>query len=292
MKKLITLHHSSEINALEPYVDGFIFGTGSLGARLAHPFEIDEIIQLLKAIQGIKKEAFIQANRMMMDHDIIRFKTFIEGLPMDLVTGVVVSDIGAVRVLKSLGYADKAVYNPETLLTNSYDFNGLASENIYGAYVAKEITYNDIIKISENKKIKLFMVGHGHLNMFYSKRQLIHNYETYNGINQALHGAFDLKIIEENRKDEAFPILEDEAGTHVFRSHVMHATHHLDDLDERLDYLVIDTIFKDEAYNLMIARIYDEPKIHQHLIENIQKTYDEHWDEGFFYKKTIYQQKG
>jgi putative protease len=125
--------------------------------------------------------------------------------------------------------------------------------------------------------------------MFYSKRQLIDNFKTEYDIHQPLHLDYDLTIVEENRLDEPFPILEDDAGTHVFRSHVMHVLNHLEDLSHMIDYLVIDTIFKDHSYALAVAKLYNEPDINQ--IESLKNSYHEVWDEGFFYKKTIYKQK-
>ena len=125
----------------------------------------------------------------------------------------------------------------------------LSDKHIYGAYAAKEITYEDLKILSIHKKTKLFMIGHGHLNMFYSKRQLIHNFKRERGPisdGEKLRIRFKA-IVEENRLDEAFPILEDYAGTHVFRSNVMNTIAYLEELSTMIDYLVIDTIFKDDV---------------------------------------------
>ncbi len=132
------------------------------------------------------------------------------------------------------------------------------------------------------------MVGHGHLNMFYSKRQLIDNFMNFNVEENIYHEKQDLKIIEENRLSEPFPILEDRAGTHVFRSNVFQSLGHLDVLGNLVDYLVVDTLFKDDDYARMVLPMYRNREINDELIEQIKLKYDEQWDEGFFYKKTIY----
>jgi putative protease len=290
MKTLITLNDKHHIKAISPYVDGFIFGASKFGARLACQFDMDEVNDIISQVYALKKEVFIQANQLMMDEELREFKDFLKQLPLDKVTGFIVSDVGVVQVLKKFNLGDKVVYHPETLLANYYDLNMFAKDHIYGAYAAKEITYDDLKILSEHKETKLFMIGHGHLNMFYSKRNLIKNFKTKYDLNDDLHLDYDLKIVEENRQDEAFPILEDEAGTHVFRSHVMHVLNHLDELKKMIDYLVIDTIFKDSAYALKIAQIYQNPN-DQEKIEALKNSYQEQWDEGFFYKKTIYKQK-
>jgi putative protease len=170
--------------------------------------------------------------------------------------------------------------------------NFLHQEQILGAYLAKEITLEDIAYIANQKKLKLFMVGHGHLNMFYSKRQLIDNFMHFNEDENLYHNRQDMKIIEENRKDEAYPILEDRAGTHVFRSKVFSSLAYIDQLKNLIDYLVIDSIFKDDLYALKVSKLYQKQVATPSEIIEIQEAYKEIWDEGFFYKKTIYKQKG
>ena len=290
MKTLMTLNDIHHVDQLSPYVDGFIFGIPQFGARLACPLTYDELIEAIDQSFQHKKEVFIQTNQLMMDQQLIAFTDFVKTLPIESITGFIVSDIGVFSVLKKMNLAHKVVYHPETLLANYYDLNMLADEHIFGAYAAKEITFDDLEILSKHKQTKLFMIGHGHLNMFYSKRQLVDNFEKKYELNQELHQDYNLHIVEENRPDEAFPILEDTAGTHVFRSNVMHVTQHLDALSSMIDYLVIDTIFKDSNYAIKIAKIYKNPT-DEETINALKEAYHETWDEGFFYKKTIYKQK-
>ncbi|MFA6800679.1 MAG: U32 family peptidase, partial [Acholeplasmataceae bacterium] len=182
----------------------------------------------------------------------------------------------------------KLIYNPETLMTNYYDFNFLVPTGIFGVFIAKEITLDDIKMIADKKQTKLFMVGHGHLNMFYSKRQLIKNYMDFINQENYLHNKQTIKLIEEKRKDEPYPILEDLAGTHVFRSQVFDSIDYLDVLSPIVDYLVIDTIFKDDDYAIEILKMYKHQKGLSK--EELMKKYDEIWDHGFFFKKTLYKQ--
>lgn len=136
------------------------------------------------------------------------------------------------------------------------------------------------------------MVGHGHLNMFYSKRQLIENFMHYTESENLYHNRQDLKIVEENRKEDPYPILEDKAGTHVFRSQVLSSLTHLSELKEFIDYLVVDTLFKDDDYALSVLKMYKNENEDSELINKIRKDYHEIWDEGFYFKKTIYKHKG
>lgn len=289
MKTLITLFQTQSINELSPYVDGFIIGHQAFGTRLTHSFSIDEIKNMIDAAGKLNKEIFLMANQMMTDDHLDHFVLWLSEFTKDSFHGIVCADLGVVKKLSDLGWANQLIYNPETLMTNAYDFNFFNRLNIQGVYVAKEITLEDIKKIGQEKTLKLFMVGHGHLNMFYSKRQLIKNYADYIDIPEEFHERQDLRLVEETRAGIEYPILEDHAGTHVFRANVFSSLSHLDELEPLVDYFVIDTLFKSDTYGKIVAQGYQEKNIQ--MKEHVEQTYHETWDEGFFFKKTIYKGK-
>lgn len=291
MKFIATIYHISSIKEILKHADGIILGHNKIGTRLTKSFEKEEILAAISIVKSLHKEIFIQANQLFTDDELSEFKAFIEELPLERVDGIVVADLGAYRVIESLGYVHKVIYNPETLLTNHYDFNFLNKKRILGVYVAKEITLNDLEEIGQKKSYAMFMVGHGHLNMFYSKRKLIKNYVDYIDQDTTYHLDQDLKIVEETRDHEAYPILEDDAGTHVFRSKVLSSLNYLDELSQFIDYLVFDSIFKDDDYQKRVLDLYKHQTEKEKVILEIEETYHESWDEGFFFKKTIYKSK-
>ena len=292
MKLLATIYQIENIEKISAYADGFLVGHEDFGTRLTRSFSTAEISKAVKLSKQLDKEIFLLCNQMFTDQMMIDFKSWITHLSISDIDGIVVADLGAYKLLESLDLSSKVIYNPETLLANVYDFNFLAKYQIQGVYIAKEITLDDVLEIGKQKKHKMFMVGHGHLNMFYSKRQLIDTFMTYQDSDNPYHNLQDLKIVEENRKEDPYPILEDKAGTHVFRSQVLSSLKHLEELKTCVDYLVIDSLFKDDSYMLDVLKMYKEEKEDLQVIENLKEKYDEIWDEGFFYKKTIYQHKG
>ncbi|VEU80665.1 peptidase U32 family protein [Haploplasma axanthum] len=287
MKRIITLYDKDNLEKFFPYVDGFIVGSELFATRLTRSFSISDINEIIEKSNQNNKEIFLMVNQMFTDHQLIEFiKTFktIEYLNL---TGVVVADLGTVVELINLGIKDKIIYNPETLLTNTIDFNFLSSEGIKGAYVAKEITLEDILTIGANKNYQLFMVGHGHLNMFYSKRKLLDNYQELTKSELDYTNLQNLKIVEPKRKDSPYPIYQDKAGTHVFRSKVMNSFTFLEELKTVVDYFIIDTIFKNDDYGLLVAKLYRngiDPKNQS----EIEDSYHEKWDNGFLDNKTYY----
>ncbi|TVP85250.1 MAG: hypothetical protein EA375_04955 [Acholeplasmataceae bacterium] len=292
MRLLTTLHDKAMMKTLAPFAGGFVVGNDATGTRLTVSFSLSDLNAIIDEAGALHQEVFLQANRLFSDQELDRFTHDMRQLDLDRVTGVIVSDLGAVRLLKAWGHAGKVVYHPDTLLTNRHDFNFLSREGIFGAFVAKEITLADIKTIAGSTSYALFMHGHGHLSMFYTKRQLVETYMRFHGDDHPYHDARSLRLIEETRLDDAMPVLEDEAGTHVFRAKVMSSLDDLQDLAKLVDYLLIDTIFKDDDYALKVLPLYHVKEKNDAVIKVLQQTYDETWDDGFLHQKTIYLTKG
>jgi putative protease len=292
MKKLVTLFKIESISLLSPFVDGFILGQNGVSTRLTRSFSNAEIIEASNQMKALNKGCFVIMNRILHDSDANRYKTFIEAVDSEAITGYIVGDIGALSIGKSLGISHKMIYNPETLITNVFDAHFYHNLGIQGIYLAKEITLEDIEIIGENRPYLMFAYGHGYLNMFYSKRQLIEAYFENKHQSNDYHDARNLSVVEEKRPEFKYPILEDEAGTHVFRNHVFSSLNHLKALAQSIDYLVFDTIFHDDNYALEVLKLYNEAaQLTDSKVLELQQRYHEVWDEGFFFKKTVYKPK-
>lgn len=292
MKKLVTLFEIESVSLLAPFVDGFILGHDGVSTRLTRSFSASEIIEISQAAQKLNKSVFVLMNRILHDSDAKRYEDFIHSVDHPGITGYIVGDIGVLALAKKLGISHKMVYNPETLITNVFDAHFYHTLGIQGVYLAKEITLEDIIMIGKDRPYALFAYGHGFLNMFYSKRQLIEAYFENQHQENRVHDARNLSVVEEKRPEFRYPILEDEAGTHVFRNHVFSSIDYVDRLESSVDYLVFDTIFHDDQYALDILELYTMVKSKQiELIPKIQAKYNEIWDTGFLFKKTVYKPK-
>ncbi|MFA5560448.1 MAG: U32 family peptidase [Acholeplasmataceae bacterium] len=292
MKIISTIFKLDNLMSILENADGIIVGNSNFSARLTSSFSIEEINDLISKLNQLDKSIFLNVNQMFSDDQLDAVRKQFKSLNLHGLTGIVVADLGVFRILKQQGLGHKVVYNPETLLTNYYDFNFLASEHVYGAYIAKEITLADIMQILNKKSYKTFMVGHGHLNMFYSKRKLIDNFSKFIGTDNTFKNQQNLTLTEEHRQNLNYPVFEDEAGTHVFRPAVFETLSVVDQLERQLDYLVVDTIFKDDDYAVKVLKMYHNRQLDLKEKEQLEKDYHETWDDGFLYKKTIYKTRG
>lgn len=284
MKILTTIHDLNNLDKLIKVADGFIIGNKMFSKALTKSFD-ENINEVIKKIKDNEKLVFVLFNGLYTNQEIKLIKEYVKGLDLDLIDGFIGGDLGLIKTFKSLNLNHKFVYNPETLLTNYVDFNYFKTDLIKGAFVSKEITLDDIYKIGLKKEYELFLYGHGHMSMFYSKRKIVSLF-TDNDLN---HNISNLTLKEDTR-DELFPIYEDDLGTHVFRGEVLSSLNALDKLNEIADYLIVDTLFQSDEYALDIIPLYKN-KVSKDEINKIKQKYNEVWHEGFLFEKSIIKEK-
>lgn len=285
MKILTTIHDIHNIEKLSQVADGFLIGQKSFAKHLTADFT-NNLNEVIVKINELNKEVYIQFNRMYTNEELIMIDSVLSSLDLNKITGFMSADIGLLPVFKKHGILEKFVYNPETLLTNYFDFNYLKQDGILGAFVSKEITAKDILTIGKHKEIKLFMFGHGHMSMFYSKRKILSLYTDYMKKDRIYENRDDLRLKEPKRDNETYPVMQDDAGTYVFRGHVLSSLDHMNELREVVDYLVIDTLFQSDLYAYDVMKLYKDGATLEE-VTLIKEKYEEIWHEGFLTEKTL-----
>lgn len=284
MKILTTIHNLENANMLLNKAAGLVVGLKGFSTRETSLLSIAEFKEISELSKEKNKELYISLKPMLYNVYEDSLITLFKEIKDFYYTGVIVGDIGYYYLLSSLGVMN-IIYNPETLLTNTIDFNSYFDIGIKGGFAAKEINISDIVEIAKNKKGKLFIYAHGHLNMFYSHRKLLKSYFDY--VNKVYNYQDKTTLrLEEAKRKGLYPIIEDKFGTHIFRKNVSTVIKHLNDLKE-VDYFLIDSLFKDDLYALDIIKMFQEG-YNEKTADEVMKKYTEEWDDGFLDLKTIY----
>lgn len=268
---------------------GLLLGT-NYSAKANKVFSIKQINYYLNILEN---DIYLNFTRMFEDSDIIRFKKYIKNINLEKVKGIIIGDIGLFEVFKAIGYENKLIYYPDTLLTNYIDFSIYHDLGFYGAFTSKEITLDDIKTIYKKKpkNYNLFFLGHGNYSMFYSKRKLLTNFNLNYNTNFKLKNKKNLCVKEPSR-DELYPILEDRVGTYLFRTNTTNSFSYLNEVKKVVDYFLIDLVFKNDKYGLDILNLYNKKKVEEKEIINFKNKYHETWDNGFLDIKTYYKKQG
>lgn len=270
--------------------DAFIVGNEKYANRLVKSFSLLEISKAAKIIKTLNKKLIISLNLIIHNDDIKDVNSFLDTIKNLEIDGIIFGDLGLFNLAKRKGLEHLLIYNPETLNTNYYDPVFWNKKGIKGLIISKEITLQDIKLISKESPIKVGLIGHGHLNMFHSRRPLVSNFFKYRDEEYKEYiNNKNLKLVEELR-NESYPVFQDNHGTHIFRAKSMEAYQEVTELKNYLDIFIIDGILKDTAYLEETLKNYQEiiqsnnPKIAKNISESLQDTHDS----GFLYKKTVY----
>ncbi len=291
MKLAVTPFNISSIKPLaNAGADIFMLGNEQFANRLVYSFPLEELKEATNEIHALGKEIYINCNLIMHNDDILAVTEFLQQILELNVDGIIYGDIGVYMIGLELGITTKMIYNPETLNTNYFDSIYWGTKNIKGITISKEITLEDIILIANQKQTELSIVGHGYLNMFHSRRPLIENFYKYQEkeYNEYVNNR-NLHLVEEIR-NEAYPVFQDNHGTHIFREKIMQSFHEILTLSQHIDVFIIDGIFCSQDYVLNVVTDYhailnDKDKKNANTIAS---KYKEKHDTGFLHKKTVY----
>lgn len=291
MKLAVTPFHTTNIPALlDAGADIIIIGHASFANRLTNSFSELEIADVVKIVKQKSKEVYIQMNQIIHNKDLEDLEQFMDFIVSLNVDGIIFGDLAVLQIAKRKHIEHLLIYNPETLNTNYYDAIYWGKQGMKGLFIAKELPMEDIITIHEKSPIDIAMIGHGHLNMFHSRRPLIENFFKFRNEEYEKHiDNRNLRLVEEIR-NESYPVFQDEHGTHIFRDKAMASYREIYTLEKAVDVFVIDAIFKDPSYLLGTTtnyRLLLEQHNQQKADELSELSKTDH-DTGFLYKKTVY----
>lgn len=284
----------SNINDLKSYIketntDIYIIGNELYANRLPGSFTMEDIEEANKLIKSNHKEIYINTNLIIHDNDLKKVNDYLDFLKPLKVDGIIFGDLAIYKYAKQKEMEDLLIYNPDTLNTNLFDPIFWNKKGIKGLTIAKEIVKEELIEIADHSKIETSIVGHGHLNMFHSRRPLIENFLQYNEQeSQEYINNRNLHLIEENR-NESYPVFQDNHGTHIFRPKIMLAYNEIIELSNHLDVFIVDSILKDKQY--IINTINNYQNILNGDIKDtnsLSTQYENDHDSGFLYKKTVF----
>lgn len=291
LKLAVTPFNVSSIERLSKAgADIFIIGNEEYANRIVHSFSMVEITEAVSKIKSLQKEVYLNMNLIIHNSDIERVSDFLEFVDTLEVDGIIFGDLGLYMIARKKQMHGLLIYNPETLNTSYYDPTYWEKKGIKGITIAREITMHDISEISKRSNIEISIIGHGHLNMFHSRRPLIENFFKYTKEEYEKYiENRNLRIVEEIRNEE-YPIFQDNHGTHIFREKALESYREINELKNYLDMFIIDGIFKNTNYLEETLRNYKVllQKEDKKFAEKLTKIYAKDHDSGFLYKKTVY----
>lgn len=277
-----TLYYEHELEHLKASGAGVILvHTSSYTRNTTHSFSIEEIKTISKKAKVLNLEVYLLINIIIHEEHLAGLHHFFNELKNESIDGIVAFDFSIYPILKAYQLEKKMIYQPGTLTTNYYDPLFCKENGIKGLTLSKEITLQNMLEtMILTEDIEYSLVGHGYLELFYSRRPLVKNYLKFKNIKQIEYlrkTSFYLK--EELRPLENYPIIEDEFGTTIFRSSQLQSFKEIDVLKPYITDFFIERIFLDDTHYFDALEAYQNPQLQQEFIKKYPK-----FDSGFYYR--------
>lgn len=299
-----TLKIAFDYGADACYIGGELY---SLRAKAIN-FNDDNLIKAVELAHSINKKIYITANIYAHNRDIEGVREYFKFLNEIKPDAVLVSDMGVFSIAKELLQGISIHISTQANTTNYESINFYEKLGASRVVIARELSLDEIKnikeKISSNMEIEAFI--HGSMCISYSGRCLLSSFFTGKSANlgECTHPCrwkYDIKdrefvLIENERPDEKFSIMENDRGTYIFNSKDLCMIEHIDDLiDAGIDSFKIEGRMKSELYIATIARVYrkaiDDYTIDKNLYKNnidiykeeIKKCTYREYTTGFFY---------
>ena len=195
-------------------------------------------------IKEINVEGFIFVNRILDNTSIIELKKILKHLPKNI-KGIVFDDIGVLNILQELNLSITKI-----LFLNHLNCN-YESINAYLEYVDSVVISTDVTKeeteeilLKANKPLVLYAFGH--VNIMYSRRTLITNYNKHFSKKVSLNSS-----LKETMSHKKFKIIENAYGTVIYTNEPYNGLSLSN--KENILYNLINTVFlsNEEVINII-----------------------------------------
>jgi len=224
-------------------------------------FSRDELIKAVERVHSANKKIYITANIFPYNSDIEPMKKYFGYLGELKVDGVIISDLGAMAVLKQTAPHLPAHISVQANNLNYMEVKQWQKLGAKRIILARELSFSDIKIIREKcPDMELEIFVHWAICISFSGRCLLSAYLTGRDAN---HGEcsqpcrWSYGLVEEKRPGEYMPVAEDDRGTYIFNSKDLCAVRELRKFMEiGIDSFKIEGRMKSNHYAAVTAFVY------------------------------------
>lgn len=208
------------------YIGGNVFG---LRAR-ADNFTEEEMKEAISYAHERGKCVYVTMNILARNEDLEQMKRYARELYLMNADGVIVSDLGAVQMIREAVPELKIHVSTQANNLNWRTCKAWLDMGCERINLARELSLSEISQINRNLRengvdcdshIRLEAFVHGAMCMSYSGRCMLSDYLTGRSSNRgdcAQPCRWSYRLVEEQRPGEYFPVYENERGTFLFNS--------------------------------------------------------------------------
>ena len=242
--------------------DAVYVGAASYSLRAQQTsFSIDDLRKGVAFAHKHKVKVYLALNIFAFDEDLSKMMVYLKKAVKAGIDAVIVSDAGAISLIRQLSKRIKIHLSTQTNIINSEAVKFWHKSGVQRVVLGREISLTQAGKIKKKvPKIELELFVHGAMCMSYSGRCLLSKHMTGRSANrgECTHPCrWEYKLKEVTRPDEEFLIEEDQRGTYIMNSKDLCMIEHIPELVEAgIDSFKVEGRMKSPYYVALVTKIY------------------------------------
>jgi putative protease len=286
--------------------DAVSVGEHRFGMRLPGEVPLAELSGLIPWAHQRAAKVYVVVNKIM-DNDLLpALPDYLRQVRELGADAVVFGDPAVLIAMRQAAPGMPLHWNAEMTSTNYETASYWGSKGAIRVVLARELNLDETLEIkSKLPNMEVQVQVHGITNIYHSKRDLVTNYEAHqdrDGLKAGKGLEDGLFLIEQERKDERYPVYEDENGTHIMSADdvcMLESLHEL--IEGNIDSLKIEGLLKSPQYNETVVSSYRQA-IDLFTADPSSYQFQEEWLDairalqdprrelsyGFFYKEQVY----
>ena len=213
------------------YLAGKEFGMRASPAN----FDMENLKKAAEICHEKNKKIYLTCNTLPRNDEIKRIPEFLKQAAEAGVDAFIIADLGVLDTAKRVAPNVDVHISTQTGVVNYETARSLYNMGASRVVLARELSLEEIatIRAKTNPNLEIETFVHGAMCMSYSGRCLISQYMTGRDANRgdcAQPCRWKYSLMEEKRKGEYFPVVEQENGTYFFNSKDLCMIEHIPEL--------------------------------------------------------------
>lgn len=213
------------------YLAGKEFGMRASPAN----FDMESLKKAAEICHEKNKKIYLTCNTLPRNDEIKRIPEFLKQAAEAGVDAFIIADLGVLDTAKRVAPNVDVHISTQTGVVNYETARSLHNMGASRVVLARELSLEEIatIRAKTNPNLEIETFVHGAMCMSYSGRCLISQYMTGRDANRgdcAQPCRWKYSLVEEKRKGEYFPVVEQENGTYFFNSKDLCMIEHIPEL--------------------------------------------------------------
>lgn len=252
------LYAALDFGADAVYLGGTAFGMRASSAY----FDTERLKKACEEVHSRGKRVYLTCNTLPRNSEIIHFEEFVKNACDAGVDALIANDIGVFSLIKKYAPDMEIHISTQAGIVNFVTANEFYNMGAKRVVLARELSLEEIAEIRAKtpKELEIECFVHGAMCVSFSGRCLLSQYLVNRDANRgecAQPCRWGYHLMEEKRKNEFYPIFEDEKGTYILNAKDMCMINHIDKLAEAgVDSFKIEGRAKSSYYVSVITNAY------------------------------------